>query len=250
MELLTEYVALKDVFQSMYVHDVGNQLQYLAFLATKLFNFRGEIENEKVKGYIEKVYNQQCSVTDLAGILRNWLMAQKGKIKCEPLPIEVAPLAEQNIKLFNEKAKHKNIELSSDIPPNTSAYADKNMLLAVIRNLVCNALKFTKKGGGGWVKISAGTKGDITKIHILDNGLGMNQDELTALFDELSLESRDGTDNEKGTGMGFKICNYFVKLNNGSISVQSEPGKGSCFTITLPATEPARGNEKEKKSQN
>ena len=72
-------------------------------------------------------------------------------------------------------------------------------------------------------------------ITVSDSGTGMREDEIEKLMDKSSYFSRRGTDNEKGTGLGFNLCRDFIEMSGGSIKVKSNPGQGSEFTFTLPA---------------
>ena len=111
------------------------------------------------------------------------------------------------------------------------AFADKNMINTVIRNLITNAIKFTEKG-----IIDIDTEQNSTHIivKIKDSGVGIRQDKLKELFNIASSKSTAGTRGETGTGLGLILCKEFILKNNGSIDVESEEGKGSTFSFTLP----------------
>jgi len=107
------------------------------------------------------------------------------------------------------------------------------MITTVIRNLISNAIKFTESKG----KIEIACNGDenFVEITISDNGIGINKDNLDNLFRIDSYYSTSGTLGESGTGLGLIICKEFIEKNKGTIKVESEEGKGSAFTFTLPA---------------
>ena len=112
------------------------------------------------------------------------------------------------------------------------AYADKNMIDFVVRNLLSNALKFTKSGD----TITLDVKEDEShlKVKIKDTGIGMTSKQTEALINSTKENSSTpGTENEEGTGLGFAICKDFIKRNNGVISIESKEGKGSTFTFTV-----------------
>ena len=106
------------------------------------------------------------------------------------------------------------------------------MIETIFRNLISNAIKFTNDGGK--VKIIAIAKGSFAEIAVIDNGVGISKENLNDLFKIDEQFRRDGTANEKGTGLGLILCREFIEKNNGTINVESEEGKGSRFLITIP----------------
>jgi signal transduction histidine kinase len=148
--------------------------------------------------------------------------------------IDITSLAADNIDLLKENAVKKNITVSSQIPANTYAFADKNMIGTVIRNLISNAVKFTNPGGE--VKITAipASTGNSIEITVSDNGIGIKEENIAGLFRIDVQKKTRGTAKEKGTGLGLLLCKEFIEKNKGSIKVVSTPGKGSDFTFTLP----------------
>lgn len=112
------------------------------------------------------------------------------------------------------------------------ALADVNMLTAIIRNLISNAIKFSN--AGGHIEISAISTEDAVEVSVLDNGVGMKAEIINKLFKMDSNMSMAGTAHEKGTGLGLLICKEFVDKHGGKIGVESTLGKGSKFTFSLP----------------
>lgn len=105
-------------------------------------------------------------------------------------------------------------------------------LQTIFRNLVNNAIKFTRKGGEVSMELYGQT--DEVKFIIKDNGIGIPADKLDNLFDHIHYDGRPGTDGEKGTGLGLKLVHDFVKVNHGTIKVESEEGRGTLFTVIFP----------------
>jgi len=111
----------------------------------------------------------------------------------------------------------------------TSVTTDKHALTFIIRNLVSNANKFTDNGA---IVVSAAKKNGAVYISIKDTGTGMNADTASSLFTDKAVSTK-GTRSEKGNGLGMLLINEYIHKLEGSISVESEAGKGSCFTIRL-----------------
>jgi signal transduction histidine kinase len=167
--------------------------------------------------------------------LLEWSRVQANKIEIKPEVIDLGNIAAETFSLLHSSAEAKNINLSSSIVFNTTAYADENMVKTVFRNLVSNAIKFTKKGGE--IKLSATDSNDYVEVSVSDNGVGISEENIKALFRlDVSLKSR-GTANESGTGLGLIICKEFTERNGGTITVKSMIGIGSTFLFTLPKSE-------------
>jgi len=106
------------------------------------------------------------------------------------------------------------------------------MLQLIIRNLISNSIKFTNYNGEITIKISSDENN--LYLNISDNGVGMSQKTMDKIFDRNSFITTNGTDHEKGSGLGLKLCYDFVKAHNGDILVESEINKGTNFKIIIP----------------
>ena len=131
-------------------------------------------------------------------------------------------------------AASKNVKLQMLIEPNEGQiWNDAQMLEMIIRNLVQNAIKFVEPGG--WVKLRAYETEKHLLLEVEDNGIGMTKEQIEKLFSD-QREVRRGTSQEKGVGLGLKLCNEFVAKMDGSIKLRSIENKGTCFIIQLPRT--------------
>ena len=106
------------------------------------------------------------------------------------------------------------------------------MISLVVRNLVSNALKFTR--AGGTVQVQTGKSGEFAWVKVKDTGVGIPEEDLGKLFRVDSYFTSRGTGKEEGTGLGLLLCKECVEKNGGNISVESEPGKGSTFSFSVP----------------
>lgn len=111
--------------------------------------------------------------------------------------------------------------------------ADEQMLLFVLRNLISNAIKFTAKGGS--IRIETARHDDaFASVVVSDTGIGMNQELISKLFNIEAKVGRAGTDGEVSSGLGLILCKEFIERLNGKLIIESEPEKGSVFTMLLP----------------
>jgi signal transduction histidine kinase len=133
---------------------------------------------------------------------------------------------------FNHALQRKNIEFVNLASPGQSVLADENHIKVVLRNLISNAIKFTDTNG--CIKLDSKYEESKVIISIEDNGKGMSAEEITMLFYLQTHFSQPGTLGEKGTGIGLLLCKELVELNGGKLWIDSEPGKGSKFSFSLP----------------
>ena len=128
-------------------------------------------------------------------------------------------------------ADAKNIHLVQTVPEGIKMYADKDMLDAVIRNLVSNAIKFT---ANGTITVSVMMRDYDLLFAVQDNGIGIAEEKLALLFTKSFSDSTYGTSGEKGTGLGLELCRDFVEKHQGKIWAESKLGQGSTFYFTTP----------------
>jgi len=157
-----------------------------------------------------------------------------------PQNIDLQFIVEDTFSVLAANAQNKKVQLISQIPAKTIAFADANMATTVVRNLISNALKFTNELGKIVVNsryISDNQNNSTSKkieVCVLDTGIGIAKDDIYKLFKIDESLKTNGTAGEQGTGLGLILCHEFVERNGGNIWVESEEGKGSQFYFTLP----------------
>ena len=176
------------------------------------------------------------SASNLFRLLENlfqWASMSQGIMVFNPKVIQLELIIDESLDMIRESAKSKDIEIVKEISPNLSVYADTNMFHSVVRNLVSNAVKFTKRGGK--ISISAwATDAKTIKIAVKDSGIGMSPDMIADLFRLDVKTNRIGTEGESSTGLGLLLCKDFIEKNMGKLWVESEVDKGSTFYFTIP----------------
>ncbi len=224
--------ATKDKFFSIIAHDLKNPFHSIMGFSDLLTRNYDSIEEERKKEFLKLIKDSSTSAYNLLENLLAWSRTQTNNIKYSPANINISQILFENIQMDSLIAQNKEIEIKYDIPEKLISYADANMINTVVRNLLTNALKFTPKSGK--INVKAFSDTDKIFVSITDNGVGMDQPTLQKLFRIDEFHNSVGTSGETGTGLGLIICQEFVNRHKGTISVQSEPGKGSTFTFSLP----------------
>ena len=163
--------------------------------------------------------------------LLNWSMKQMDGVSVTMETLNLKTALNHVLNIQNTLAREKGIDLIDEISEEVNVRGDLNMLQLVVRNILSNAIKFTSHGG--MIKISSSRGSEKTVIAISDNGIGISDTQKKNLF-SMKTKPAYGTGNEKGLGLGLVLCKEFVELQDGSISFESNTGKGTTFYINLP----------------
>ncbi len=229
---LKQTVATKDKLFSIIAHDLRSPFNALAGL-TEVFALQAETLNaDEIKEYSQSVHEASINLLALTDNLLHWSRTQTGNIVIKPKNISLNDLINNALSSVQLQAAQKDILIESTIEPQLSAFVDWDTMNTVLRNIASNAVKFTNPNGK--VLISASKMDHSVVIEISDNGIGMDQNQLTNLFKLDKTSSTKGTKNETGTGIGLIVCKEFIELNGGQLKVNSSRGLGSKFTIIFP----------------
>lgn len=225
--------ATKDKFFSIIAHDLKNPFQGIIGFSEMIKEDAEKQNLNKIKKFAEYIFNVSNQTYKLLDNLLNFTRSQIGLIKYNPEIINIKELVEEGIVLVQSTAEVKGVKLIDETNQKHTAYADESMISTVIRNLISNAVKFTSEGG--YVKVQTENSNEKVVIKIIDCGVGIKEDDISKLFKADLNFTTFGTENEKGTGLGLVVCKDFTVKNGGTITVESDVGKGSTFTVTLPA---------------
>jgi signal transduction histidine kinase len=231
---LTEMIHTKDMFFSIIAHDLRGPLSSFLGLTIILADDFSRISFREIRKMITKMKNNAVSLFGLLDNLLEWARSQQGLIIFKPEMLDVQSVMKDSVRIFRNEAINKNISISCSIPKDLKVYVDLKMLQMVLRNMVSNGLKFTPKGGKIMISANIMDYG-MVRISIRDTGIGIPAHMLHNLFSVKEKTSRIGTEGEPSTGLGLILCKEFVEKQGGSLWVESEEGKGSTFSITLPA---------------
>jgi len=229
---LKELNATKDKFFSIIAHDLKNPFNAILGFSDMLKNEVHNLDIDSIVKFTSYINTSARRAFRLLENLLEWARMQQGSIPYKPKTILLAELTENEIENLKHSADRKNITLINDIKEENIVFADEEMLSTVIRNLISNAIKFTPINGK--VNIEAVLNADKVDISVSDTGIGMNKETIGKLFRIETSFTSTGTDKEIGSGLGLLLCKEFVEKHGGKILVESEEGKGSRFSFSIP----------------
>ncbi len=228
---LRELNATKDKFFSIIAHDLKNPFNDLMGFTQLLALNIDKYDKPKIEQFAHIIHQSSKLAYNLLENLLDWSRSQTGTLKFKPEKISLKKIISENINLLESTARNKNIKIYSEVEHEASAFADKNMVRTIVRNLISNAIKYTNQGGH--IKIQSKCSSHC-EISISDTGIGISIANIDKIFKIDESFSTIGTEREKGTGLGLILCKEFVEKNGGKLWVKSEPNKGSTFTFSLP----------------
>lgn len=229
---LVELNKTKDQFFSIVAHDLKNPFVTLLGYSNILREDFKELTKDEKLEYIYEIKNTTKKTNALLENLLDWSASQTGKIEYTPANMNLREMVESVSGLLESQAKNKNIRILNNVEDTARAYADWHMIEVVLRNLLTNAIKFSKETTS--VEIDAESRDEEMVISVQDFGMGMDENSRKNLFDINNNSSQKGTKSEKGIGLGLTISKEFVEKNEGSIWVESKINEGSVFYISLP----------------
>ena len=224
---------VKNEFISTVSHDLKNPISVITGF-TDLLQRVGPLNQKQ----IEYTHRIQAAAENMEGLVRCLLQLTRQEIGTI-LKKEVVAVNELISEVTNEFQPQANIkeqtllfELSKEEP---SVNADPFQLKQALRNLVGNAIKYTQTGGS--ISLSLATKQDVVEVNVKDTGCGIPANELPLIFNRFHRVGNEALKGEEGDGLGLAIAKSIIEQHGGKITVESELGKGSCFTFTLPRTQ-------------
>ena len=207
-------------------HDLRQPVQALSLLNGAL---RRTVKDERAR---EMIDSQEYSLTAMTNLLNSLLDISRLDAGVVTPDIEEFPMQRVIDRLsaeFGRQASHKGLEFSSE-PCAVTVRSDPNLLSEIIQNLVSNAIRYTDRGS---VKMVCDCSDDLCRLEVVDTGIGIEEDQLEAIFKEFHQTKTPGSSTE-GFGLGLAIVRRLADLLEHDIGVESKPGKGSTFRVLVP----------------
>ncbi len=220
----------KDKLFSIIGHDLRNPFYQIIGFSELMISGK-DLKIDDIKEMCGLINLAANNASNLLTNLLTWSQSQIDEIKFNPEPVMIKEFIIKEISEIYPLAAAKKIKISHELE-NIKVRLDVNMIRTVLRNLLTNAIKYSYPEGG--IEVKAVEKNNSIEISISDHGIGMDEKLAGMLFKIGGSISREGTANERGTGLGLLICSEFIDKHGGEIIVKSTAGKGSCFIFTLP----------------
>lgn len=230
---LKELNLSKDKFLSVISHDLRNPLTALLATSENLTRDSEKLQPERIKMFANIIHRTSHKILDQLNELVDWAKEQREKNNFNPQELQLRQSVNESLDLLRENAQQKNIVLENLVTEELYIHADVLMFRSILQNVVTNAIKYTPAGGGSVAVTATATDGMI-ELCIRDQGVGMSAQTLDMLFGQVSTASLLGTSKERGTGLGLLLVKDFVTMHGGTIRVESELDKGTCFLFTMP----------------
>lgn len=227
----------KSMFISMVAHEVKNPLAAVESYLTALLMGNLDGDPEKKRQVIERCILRTATLRNMVSELINLTAIETGHFTLKRSVLDVRPIVAQAVEAYREKALAKKQNLTLTCGPeldHTRILADKDSVFIICSNLIDNAIKYTHEQGHIEVKLEE--NGLFLKLVVRDDGIGISPEDQERVFDEFFRVKNAYTMQHPGTGLGLSLVKKLVECHEGTIAVQSAPGKGTTFTVSLPTS--------------
>jgi two-component system, sensor histidine kinase and response regulator len=224
----------KDKLFSIVAHDLRSPFNSLMGLSEMLILQSESMNHDQVQYYSKMVHNSTSKLYTLVEDLLQWSRTQNGSTACYPEKLDLNILTTNIVNLLRISAQEKDIVIALKMEDRLEAFADSNIYSTVLRNLISNAIKFSKVGST--IQVSGIKRDDgVIEMTVADRGIGMDAIQLENVFKIEGSQSTSGTLNEPSSGLGLILCKEFVEINKGEIVVDSQSGVGTTVRFTIPS---------------
>lgn len=230
---LREALLSKDKFFSIISHDLRGPFSVFLGYTELMYNKFHLIKESEQDRIIKNTYLAANSTYRLLENLLQWAATQTANMPFDPKIYSIESIVKQVYSDLELQLKSKEIKLIIESQEDYKVKLDENMIATVIRNLCSNSIKFSHQGQSIVLSIKKQDENNI-EISVKDNGIGMNQSTQADLFNIGKKTMKEGTNKEKGTGLGLILCKEFVEYHNGKLWVESQENQGTKITFTLP----------------
>jgi signal transduction histidine kinase len=189
--------------------------------------------NEKQDDYLKDIHSSGKHLLSLINDILDLSKIEAGRMELEPTSFNLPAAVDNAMTLIRERAQRHNVALAANVDATVGEIvADERKFKQILLNLLSNAVKFTPDGGR--IDVMASRADAQTIISVRDTGVGIAAQDQAAVFEEFRQVGSDYTRKQEGTGLGLALTKKFVELHGGRIWLESEVGKGSTFTFTIP----------------
>lgn len=229
---LQQLISIRNRFFTIIGHDIRGPVGYTTQMIDLLLT--GGLSAQEKKEMLQLLMNSSKATEELLENLMIWGRSQIGNLSARPEEFALKPIVMDSLNLFKHAMMEKEISSEITIKSSLKVNADKDHIKMLIRNLVSNAVKFT--GNKGEIRISADLSEDGKEaiLEVFDSGIGIPVLMQNKLFSSEEFFTSYGTNKEKGSGLGLKLCHELIELNRGWIRFESTSGEGTVFMVGIP----------------
>lgn len=224
---------VREKIHSIISHDLRAPMNGMTAYLNLILESPDTFTPEQTEKFARQMLQSVKRLGDMMENLLRWSLFHSGELVCEPVRVQLNAAIARNLDLYAEAAAKKEVKLLQILPVEHDVHADSEMLDFILRNLITNAIKFSKTGGAVTVTAQESGEGWVS-IRICDQGVGMTQDQINRILVKGEHITTSGTQKEKGTGFGLMLCRDFVERLGGRLTVDSAPSEGTTVTFTLP----------------
>ncbi|MBN2174148.1 MAG: HAMP domain-containing histidine kinase [Bacteroidales bacterium] len=230
----------RDKLYNILAHELKEPIGNIKVMIDFLTNEKDLLDQKTYNDLLVNVRESVDSINELLDDFLFWTRMNKHHIQYNPRKISIDHVMRENLTLLKSMAAEKNIVIETNIDEELAAYADEYMVTTVMRNLIYNAIKFTREKGK--IVITAVEKVNYIEVKIRDNGVGIPESIIGKIFRSDVYYKTRGTSKETGAGIGLVLCKDFIEKNGGKIMVESIVSQGTTFHFTLPVWENVSAN--------
>lgn len=229
---LSETISLKNKIFSVISHDLRSPVVNILYTLNMM---KEEEFRDKTETLTNSCIQYSQMVINLLENMLVWGRGQEEMIRYAPAEYDLADVILTNMSIAKETADRKKISLNFTQVGHSRGWFDRDLVDIIIRNLLSNAIKYTHHGGRVTIHVKERREnGEGMIIRVTDNGVGICDERQKKLFTGAEIDTTPGTDREKGTGLGLRLVHELVTISMGTITVESTPGHGTCFIVSLP----------------
>jgi len=233
-EAVKQLLKYREEFISIISHDIKSPISGAYGLIDYMISDKDFISgmDEEHRQLFEVLHKNLRNVLDYSEQLYEWSHMNFRKIELNKQPLSLYDLLKDIEGFFEGKLKEKDLKINYQMPGDLQVFVDEVFFKNAIQNILNNAVKFSYRGGT--IFFIAEEKEDKVLLKIKDEGMGMTIDVKKLLFSYSVKYTSKGTEGEQGTGIGMNIVKRILDIHGAEIFVESEPGKGTVFTIEIP----------------
>lgn len=229
---LNKVLSYKDRLIAVVAHDLKNPMFAIVGALEGLLRKADRTSPDDRQRVLGEVLGSARTLQNEMTRLLTWATSSQDDIEYRPANVDLEKMLADDVALLRASMKAKGLSISVDVQLSHFVFVDARMVSTAVRNIIGNAIKFTPVGKG--ISLKAWQQRGLAVIRIADEGVGMSPAKLEEVRSQGRHVSSEGTQGERGTGLGIGITQDYILQNNGQLDIDSVEGHGSVFTITLP----------------